>query len=87
MRDGNADMSGRPTMVQPLGKRVRRPARVIALSLSCLLVFDTAMSGVSGLPRPIVGDSAGAPGNTVAPQQEWGGAGVGQVLPLRRGGR
>jgi hypothetical protein len=46
MRDGYPEMPGRRKMVQSSG------VRVIALSLSGLLVLNMAMSGVSGLPRP-----------------------------------
>lgn len=81
MHDGYPEMSGRPTMAQSLRTQVGRqlgrpakvsPARVIAVSLSCVLVLNTAMSGVPGLPRP-AGRGSHAPANTVAPQQNWGG--------------
>lgn len=87
MHDGNPESSHRRTTAQTLRKHVNRlltrparltPLRFLAAAVACVLALNTAASGVSGLPHPADWHAAGrgstAADNTVAPQQNWGGA-------------
>ncbi|MEV6963770.1 LamG-like jellyroll fold domain-containing protein [Hamadaea sp. NPDC051192] len=81
MHGGYPEMPGRPKTLWS------RRKQLIALSLSGLLLFTTAASGVSGMPKWTRPDTPGASAEAagVSPQQEWIGA-KGSGSSTSRGG-